>query len=750
MTYVTRDTELTNAYGYAEAESYLPGPSSPELDETRGGTPLQKGFPFMSLVRMVIRKSWLIVIPGIVLAGYFYREEMSKPVRYQGSFQLLLEPITAEARLADPSAVTEAGVPRRDRFDVDYPTQLAILQGDGILSQIVEAVQPQYPDFDLGGMRWGLTVERVVRGRDQTQIIETRYFGLDPDFVQHVLEKTAEVYLAYSLEERRSDVGQGVQFIEGQLADLEARSAAIQQEIQQLQQQNAVIDPEDESRDTARRLDEVSAEKFAAERELSEQRILQSNLRDQLAIDPDVAIAATVLSEDPLYQNLLTQLQDINVQLAIESSRFDEQSPSIQTLLEQKSGILPLLEERRNQTLGQSAAAKSLTEEDILTFQNSIRRDLSQQLVEVTNRLGVLETRVQELAAAENELVDRLQTFPEVTRRYKQLQNELGVVSRTIDQLLSRRETLRIQQAQTEVPWELIAEPIIPRESDGTAVPTTEPDPKNVVVGLAAGLMLGFAAAFLLEKLQNIYFSTADLEETMSYPVLADIKVPRQQKRRLRARSRAGTALARSEDLGFAGNFNPFFESFNALYAKLLFLFPDPPIHSLAICSAEVNPYRTITAIRLAQIVAGMGKRVLLVDTSLRQPVLHQFLGLPNEKGLADVLSSGLSVGECIQRSDLSDNLFVLSAGETSLETAQLIGSAEMAQTIERLRTAFDYVIYETPELADTTDANFLASYMDGLLLVAEIKRTKPTDLRRVVENLTSFNMPVLGFVAVS
>ena len=63
---------------------------------------------------------------------------------------MLVEPVTTEARIADPAALANqrqgGGVPSRDFFSLDYATQLEILQSPQMLSAIVKQVQKKYPE----------------------------------------------------------------------------------------------------------------------------------------------------------------------------------------------------------------------------------------------------------------------------------------------------------------------------------------------------------------------------------------------------------------------------------------------------------------------------------------------------------------------------------------------------------------------------------------------------------------------------
>jgi len=142
-----------------------------------------------------------------------------------------------------------------------------------------------------------------------------------------------------------------------------------------------------------------------------------------------------------------------------------------------------------------------------------------------------------------------------------------------------------------------------------------------------------------------------------------------------------------------------------------------------------------------------MGNRVLLVDANLRSPQLHNKLELANFKGLSDILISGANAEPIIQQSSLSENLFVLAAGQPTPEAVRLLASNRMQNLMDKLRSTFDLVIYDTPHLAGLTDASFLAPYTDGVLMVVSPTRTNQSALLQAHSELRNFGISELGVV---
>jgi polysaccharide biosynthesis transport protein len=179
-----------------------------ESDET---TTTAKGINIKPLVRVVHRNILLIAGLTGIMGIALWKMGANTPKTYAGNFQLLVEPVSSEAKLVEPTALARSGNP--SDFALDYPTQLLILKSPEMLSGIVEQVKQRYPKFTLSALQKGLLVERIGKGRfDSTKILSITYQGLNPEIVEFVLKKTADKYLKYSLEERKTNISEGVKF----------------------------------------------------------------------------------------------------------------------------------------------------------------------------------------------------------------------------------------------------------------------------------------------------------------------------------------------------------------------------------------------------------------------------------------------------------------------------------------------------------------------------------------------------------
>jgi capsular exopolysaccharide synthesis family protein len=170
-------------------------------------------------------------------------------------------------------------------------------------------------------------------------------------------------------------------------------------------------------------------------------------------------------------------------------------------------------------------------------------------------------------------------------------------------------------------------------------------------------------------------------------------------------------------------------------------------IKSIAVGSPSPEDGKSTVAINLAKAAASLGQRVLLVDTNFQNPTLHQLFGSANKGGLSDVLAGKINLNQAIEAAKSSDNISVLSAGQSLAGGTKLLASAQMKDLAEQLQRDFDFVVYDTSSFEETSDFGFVASCASALLMVVGLRRTSKVATNQMLESIESFQLPCVGFV---
>ena len=663
---------------------------------------------------------------------------------YQGGFQVLVEPITAEGRLSQlliqsqsanfsADEVNKVGSSVEDSSMVDYQTLLRVLKSPKLLIPLLEKVQANYGDITYTQINNQLKINRITYAKDGkeagTKILEFTYQDKDPAKIQSVLGTVSKYYLEYSRQERLKQTTTGMAYIDSQLPALRMRVDKLQRQLQLLRQQANLSLPDQSSKSFTDQASGISSQQISLEAQLAETRKLYKNLKEQLS---QGNTAGVVEINPKMYETLIGQLQTIETQLAVSSTQYREDSPPMQSLREKQKNMRRLLEKEAESTIKT-----------------------------VASQIQQLEARQRSLTTSENNLNKTIRDLPSVLRQYGDLERELGVATESLKVFLSKRETLKLGVGQQDTPWTVINEPSIMTNEQGSPLSVTATNKtKNLAIALVLSLLFGVAVGFLVEVLNRVFHTPEEVKWGTKLPILG--VVPRSQKlkritkksnHRIPAVENFADDPAKSRQLQAGRNkFRTdldysFLESFGSLYTNLRLLSPGISMRSLVITSAVKGDGKSTIAFHLAKTAASVGLRVLVVDADLRLPQLHLLLGLPNVRGLTDVIATDLSLNDAIQKSPEENNLFVLTAGHNLHDPIKLLSSKKMLYLMEQFQTFFDLVIYDTPPLVGLADAHILAAQTDGTLLVVKIDRTDRSLVTQALEGLKISGASVLGTV---
>jgi exopolysaccharide/PEP-CTERM locus tyrosine autokinase len=169
---------------------------------------------------------------------------------------------------------------------------------------------------------------------------------------------------------------------------------------------------------------------------------------------------------------------------------------------------------------------------------------------------------------------------------------------------------------------------------------------------------------------------------------------------------------------------------------------------TLMVTSAVPGEGKTFTAVNLAiSLAQEFDHTVLLIEADLRKPSILEYLGLQAERGLSDCILDGVAVDEVIVGTGIG-GLSVLSAGRPVGNPVELFSSNKMEQLFAELkaRDPDRFVIVDTTPLLPFAEPQFIASAVDGVLLVVRENMTSVDKLKRALEILKSHNL--LGVIS--
>jgi capsular exopolysaccharide synthesis family protein len=268
------------------------------------------------------------------------------------------------------------------------------------------------------------------------------------------------------------------------------------------------------------------------------------------------------------------------------------------------------------------------------------------------------------------------------------------------------------------------------------AAPSSPKPTEDGLLGLVAGLILGLAAAFLRESLDDAVATKETAEEFGGSTVLAAVPMVTSWKKRQRP---LVVSLARP--------MSPAAEAYRSLRTSLQFARQERDLHTILVTSPAAAEGKTSTLSNLGAMFAQAGQRVVLVSCDLRKPRLGQFFGVDEKTGLTTAILGEQPVEELVQAVPGDDNLWVLGSGELPPNPAELLNGRRIQEVFSALRELFDLVLIDSPPILPVTDAVVLARDADATLLVVAAGQTGRGDLQRAAEKLAQVNARVVGLV---
>lgn len=710
------------------------------------------------LVAVFRRRVWVMAATAIALisisGGLIIFVAKKTPAQYEGSFRVLVEPVTAEGRLARLSllgqTVGSTGATDIQKLQIedssllDYETQIRVLTSPKLMEPVIKELQAEYPDINYPEILNHLFLNRLTYDKDGkqqgTKILSVNYVDKDPKKILFILKKLQKVYLNYSLQERLTSLNKGIEFINQQLPELQGRVDTIQRKLQTLRQEYNLSLSEETGKALTQQSKDLELQRLDLEARLSSARLSYQSLAQQVNQPDGTAILG--IEAGKVLETIVNERQKIETQIANDSAQFLPNSPPMQDLFEKRENMRRL-------------------------WQQELRKIVEN----AANQIAQLEARQAILVRTEKEVNRKLNVFPLYLRQASDLQRDLEVSTDSLKLFLAKREALKLDASQREIPWELIAEPDIPRDKMNKLVPAAaKQTSRQLAIAIILSTLLGIGVGFVREILHTVFHVPEDLKGVSRLPLLGVIpfakelqKQPRKQKK-FDFIGAIATLVQREEvppvSVNDNGNGNgsiskthtnwgsPFLESFRSLYTNIRLLSSGMPIHSLALSSAVPGDGKSTIAVYLARTAAAIGQRVLIVDADLRRPQLHNRFNVPNVQGLSEAISSDLGLNETIQRVPDTENLFVLTSGGIPDDPIKLLSSEKMQYLMEQFQAFFDVVIYDTPPLIGLADASIIAANTDGMVMVVGLQKTDRGMVTKALDSLKISGASVLGIVA--
>jgi polysaccharide biosynthesis transport protein len=680
---------------------------------------------------LVLKRRWLPIAAtfGAVTAMALFFALQQKP-SYEAQGKLLIRSSRASSLTGLGEGIGELeGLNRQTANPLD--TQAEIVRSVPIMQDTIKALQlmdDQGKLLEPEDLAKGLTIKGVVG----TDILNISYEAEDPKLAAAVVNKVIEVYIANNVQANRAEAVSARQFIAEQLPETEAAVRAADLALRRFKEKNKIIILQEEASAAVKSISDLNVQITQAQAQLEDVTTQSQALQSQVGINAQDAVPVSALSQAPGVQEVLRQLQEVQEQLAVERTRYQSGYPTISNLERKVSALNDLLKERIQQVVGnkQKVSVGNLQV-------GEVRQSIIQDLVKIeAERLGLI-SRIAMLSNAQSSYVNRANVLPSLEQMQQELERKLQAAQATYETLLKKLQEVQVAENQNIGNARIISPALEPTRPANSK--------KKLILGGGgfAGILLGIAIAFMIDRIDRSIKTIKEARELFGYPLLGVIptlpKAGRKYSYLEELEQSIPSVIIRNEPRSLTS------QSYQMLQANLKFLSSNKDLKTLLVTSSVAQEGKSEISANLAVAMAQVGYRVLLVDADMRHPIQHHIWEITNSAGLSDVIVDQIALNVVIQ--EVTDNLHILPSGVISPNPIALLDSKRMASLIAIFSQSYDYIVFDTPPLAGIADAAVLGKMIDGILLVIRPGVVDSTSANAAKEFLTQSGQTVLGMV---
>jgi len=540
-------------------------------------------------------------------------------------------------------------------------------------------------------LRAGIEASETKR---MTNVIRLTYHDTDPKKARDVVNTLVQVYLNRNVASKSQEASKTQEFIEDQLKGVRTDLDESEKSLQSFKSASTTVQLDAEAKSLILKMSEVETARAEATLRKKQVEFALASLKEDLA--KGNTYSPSVMRDDPLIAGMATKLAELEVQKKALLTEFTEEHPSVRT-------IRPQIDEmHRKVQATYETSFNNLAKQEASLFQESGKQE------------------------------ERIRNLPEKERNLAGLMRHSKVNADIYSFLLQKHEESKIAKASTISNIDIIDPAIFPDK------PVKPKKAMNLALGVIIGLVLGIGLAFFQDYLDDTIKDPDSAKRELGWPLLAAIPfIPRKDK---------GKGGIQETLVSHHDPKSPVAEAFRSLRTGIHFSAITRNRQVLLVTSTFPGEGKTTIVSNLATMLSQTGARVLLLDCDLRKPSLHDIFGHDKAPGLTELLAGDTDIDAAIRKTGIP-GFDMISAGTVPPNPAELLGSDNMRSLLKSLRAMYEHILIDAPPTLAVTDAPFLTSMSDIVVVVVEAGRVPVKAAQRMRETLETVGAPVAGIV---
>lgn len=720
--------------------------------------------PMEETVDLLLRGKWIIVACSIIVTAgaWFYTDSLQ--AEYEASNMVLVQPRETSG-ISDALALAEGGAFARN--DRSLSNELTVLRNsisiarsvaDRLLEeQLIPGTDITLPMlYDDEGFARSADeialhlVQDAVRftpeGRD-VDVIRVTATSTNPDEAALLANLYAEAYIQATQHASRARMMASRNFLERQEETRQEELGLIEERVKGYMSREGAVALDSEGELLVEQIAQLEDVRDQARIELQMQEASFHSLEEELArIQPQLAqrLASGVEGDIQMAQQKMAELEVSRQQIYLRNPGLRDNPTGDERLAQINEQITTL---RRNiDTLSKQYVEEVMAVGgiDLTVAGGGLAQvaDLKRKVVDARIAISGLKAKISVMDQRLEEHDAKLRGLPEQTIQLAQMQRARQSAERMYLNIVEKLQEVRIAE-ESEIGYASVV-----REARVPALPVRPDKRRNMTLALLFSLALGVGLATVRKRLDRKIYSPDEIRDRDHAVIGVIPKMDRLIKNDFGGAEKVemdGHTL----DTRLVTLLNPvssIAEAYRQLRTNVQFSQPDSTVQTLLVTSASPGEGKSVTAANLAVAMAQAGRRTLLIDADLRRPRVHTEFGLDREPGLSQLLFEseepdldGLATGV--------DNFFVLPAGRSIPNPAELLDSKRMRSLVAWLRSQFDIIVFDSPPVLLATDSVVLSTQCDATIVVGTAAQTTHPELEHCLETLDGVGAKIIGTV---
>lgn len=458
---------------------------------------------------LVLKRRWLAttLVIGSVSSLTGLITFSKKPV-YEAQGKLLLKQESValnglSQKVGELSGLTNTSNP--------IETEAEVIRSNPLIQKVIDRLQLQ----DKGGQTLEIDAflsNLKVKGVRGTDIMGISYKSTDQEQAAAIVNYLMDTYLENNIRVNRADVTAAKQFLRKQIPQIEARVVRAEAALRRFKDANQVVSLQEEAKVGVQALKDFTGEITRAQAQLEGTKSRSQGLQGQLQLTRQQAVSLTSLSQSPGVQQVLTEYQKVQDELAVARTRLTEEHPTVRNLANKELALKQQLEKR---VVNIVDSPEYIPEKNLQI--GELKQTITGELVKSEVERLALEQQVGVLQKTFLSYHARMKALPRLEQLQRALERKLQVAQSTYQQVLKQLQEVEVVEQQQLGNARTISQALVPKK------PISPKIMLNLALGGFLGVLLGVGTALLLEAMDKSLRNVEEAKRLLGYPLLGSI-----------------------------------------------------------------------------------------------------------------------------------------------------------------------------------------------------------------------------------